>query len=95
VVPRTWNKADLVEAVAEETGQSKKDVGAALDSLVGVITKALKNKDKVQLTGFGAFEVRTRAARKAKNLQTGEEIMVPAATVPAFKVGKSLKDAVK
>ena len=94
-MPRTWNKTDLVEAVAEETKLSKKDVGAALDALVGVITKALKNKDKVQLTGFGAFDVRSRAARKAKNLRTGEEIMVPAATVPAFKAGKALKEAVK
>ena len=94
-MPRTWNKADLVDDVAEETKLSKKDAGAALDALLGVLTNALKNKDKVQLTGFGAFEVRERKARKAKNLQTGEEILVPAASVPAFKAGKGLKDAVK
>jgi DNA-binding protein HU-beta len=95
MVPKTWNKTDLVDAVAEETKLTKKDVAAALDALVDVLTTALKNKDKVQLTGFGAFEVRMRAARKAKNLRTGEEITVPEAYVPAFKAGKGLKDAVK
>jgi len=94
-VPRTWNKADLVDAVAEQTKLTKKDAGAALDALVDTLVTALKNKDKVQLTGFGSFEVRDRKARKAKNLQTGEEILVPASSVPAFKAGKGLKDAVK
>ena len=94
-MPRTWNKADLVDAVAEQTKLSKKDAGAALDALIDALVGALKNKDKVQITGFGAFEVRERKARKAKNLQTGAEILVPAATVPAFKAGKGLKDAVK
>jgi DNA-binding protein HU-beta len=94
-MPRTWSKADLAEAVSEETKLTKKDAGVAVEAFLKAIEKALQNRDKVQLTGFGSFEVRTRAARKAKNLRTGEEIDVPEASVPAFKAGKSLKDAVK
>ncbi|MEN6546468.1 MAG: HU family DNA-binding protein [Armatimonadia bacterium] len=95
MVPKTWNKADLVEAVAEKAELSKKDAGAAIDAVIATVTGALKKKDKIQLTGFGSFEVRKRKARKAKNLQTGEEITVPASWVPAFKAGKGLKDSVK
>jgi len=94
-VGKTWNKGDLVEAVAEKSGLSKKDAAAAVDAFVDTIVSALKNKDKVQLTGFGSFEVRERKERKAKNLRTKEEIIVPASSVPAFKPGKALKDAVK
>lgn len=92
---KTWNKGDLVDAVAEKSGLSKKDAAAAVDAVVEAIVGALKNKDKVQLTGFGSFEVRERKERKAKNLATGAEIIVPASSVPAFKPGKALKDAVK
>ncbi|NSW54815.1 MAG: HU family DNA-binding protein [Armatimonadetes bacterium] len=94
-VARSWNKADLVEAVANKTGLSKKDAGAALDAAVETITNALKNGDKVTLVGFGTFESRKRGERKAKNPRTGEEIIVAASNVPAFKAGKALKDAVK
>lgn len=92
---KTWNKGDLVDAVAEKSGLSKKDAAAAVEAMVETVVGALKNKDKVQLTGFGSFEVRERKERKAKNLATGAEIIVPASSVPAFKAGKALKDAVK
>lgn len=92
---RSWNKSDLVEAVAGKTGMSKKDAGAALDALVETVTTALTNGDRVALVGFGTFETRKRGERKAKNPRTGEEIIVAAANVPAFKAGKALKDAVK
>jgi len=88
-------KADLVDSVAEKTGMSKKDSAAALDACVEAVVASLKRGDKVQLTGFGVFEVRTRKARKGKNLQTGATIDIPASKVPAFKAGKALKDAVK
>ncbi|MCR5404031.1 MAG: HU family DNA-binding protein [Butyrivibrio sp.] len=88
------NKNELIDAIAKETNLSKKDAGKALDAITGSISTALKKKDKVQLVGFGTFEVIKRAARKGKNPQTGEEIKIPAATVPKFKPGKALKDAV-
>lgn len=91
----TIGKSDLVDAVSEKCGCSKKDAGAALDAAINAVVAALKRGDKVQLTGFGVFEVRTRQARKGKNLQTGEVIDIPASKVPAFKAGKALKDAVK
>ncbi len=91
----TMGKADVADMVAEKTGLSKKDAAAALEACMGVITAALKRGDKVQLTGFGVFEVRTRKARKGKNLRTGATIDIPASKVPAFKAGKALKDAVK
>ena len=94
VVAKTWNKADIAEAVAAKTDMTKKDATAAVDALLEVITKALKDEDKIQLTGFGTFETRKRAARKARNPQTGEQISIKASTVPAFKAGKGLKDAV-
>lgn len=92
---RTYNKGDLVEAVAEKADLSKKDAGAALEALLDTITTALSNRDKVTLVGFGSFEARARGERKAKNPQTGAEIIVPATTVPAFKAGRAFKDAVK
>jgi len=88
------NKAELVNAIANETGLSKKDTEATLNSFVNVVTNALENKDKVQLVGFGTFETRARAARTGRNPQTGEELKIAAATVPAFKAGKALKEKV-
>ena len=88
-------KTDLVEAIAEQTGMTKVDSERALSALIGVISKALGRGQSVQITGFGTFEARKRAARKARNPQTGAEIDVPATTVPAFRAGKALKDMVK
>jgi len=87
------NKTELVNAVVESTQLSKKDAAKAVDSVFSAITEALKEGGKVQLVGFGNFEVRERAARKGRNPQTGEEIDIPASKVPAFKPGKALKDA--
>ena len=89
------NKAQLIESVAEKTGLTKKDATVAVDSVFSSIQGFLKNGEKVQLIGFGNFEVRQRAARKGRNPQTGAEIQIPASKVPAFKPGKALKDAVK
>lgn len=88
------NKAELVNAMATETGLSKKDAEKALNSFVNIVSDELAKKGKVQLVGFGTFETRTRAARKGRNPQTGEELKISAATVPAFKAGKALKDKV-
>ncbi len=89
------NKTELISAVAEKSGLSKKDATKAVDSVFDTIIETLGNGDKVQLIGFGNFEVRERAARKGRNPQTGEEIEIEASKVPAFKSGKALKDAVK
>ncbi|MEM5003973.1 HU family DNA-binding protein [Priestia megaterium] len=89
------NKTELINAVAEASELSKKDATKAVDAVFDTILEALKAEDKVQLIGFGNFEVRERAARKGRNPQTGEEIEIPASKVPAFKAGKALKDAVK
>jgi len=89
------NKAELVAAIAAKAEISKKDADKALAAMLATITDALKNDIKVQLIGFGTFETRQRAARKGKNPQTGAEVMIPAAKVPAFKAGKALKDTVK
>lgn len=89
------NKQSLVEKVAEKTGLTKKDATAAVDSLFDSIQDALKDGEKVQVIGFGNFEVRERAARKGRNPQTGEEITIAASKSPAFKVSKQLKDSVK
>ena len=88
------NKTELVDAIAKETGLSKKDSEKAVKAFVDVVSKQLKKKDKVQLVGFGTFETTKRAARTGKNPQTGAAIKIPAATVPKFKAGKALKDAV-
>lgn len=88
------NKSELVEAVASATGGTKTDAQASVDAVLDSITGALKQGDKVSLTGFGTFEVRDRKARTGRNPQTGETIQVPASKAPAFKAGKSLKDAV-
>ncbi|SDN37608.1 HU family DNA-binding protein [Alkalicoccus daliensis] len=89
------NKTELINAVAEKTDLSKKDATGAVDAVFDIITSSLEKQEKVQLIGFGNFEVRERAARKGRNPQTGEEIEIPASNVPAFKPGKALKDAVK
>ncbi|TFB23962.1 HU family DNA-binding protein [Filobacillus milosensis] len=89
------NKTDLVNSVAEQTDLSKKDASKAVDAVLDSITGSLKKAEKVQLIGFGNFEVRERSARKGRNPQTGKEINIPASKVPAFKPGKALKDAVK
>ena len=88
------NKTELIAAVAAKANLTRKDAGIALDAVIGSITDALKANDKVQLIGFGTFEVKERAARKGRNPQTGKEIEIPAAKNPVFKAGKALKDAV-
>ena len=88
------NKTELIAAVAEKAEISKKDAEKAVGAVIDVITKALVEGDKVQLVGFGTFEVRQRNARTGKNPATGEEIEIPASKVPAFKAGRGLKDAV-
>ena len=89
------NKAELVDRVAKKTQLTKKDVSAVVDALFETIQEALQAGEKVQVIGFGNFEVRERAARKGRNPQTGKEIKIKASKVPAFKAGKALKDAVK
>ena len=88
-------KAELVHTVAGETGLTLKDVNAVIDTLEQTITDKLAKGEKVKLIGFGSFEARHRAERKGRNPQTGEEITIPAGTVPAFRAGKALKEAVK
>lgn len=87
-------KTELIAKLAEKTDLNKKNAGAALDAAVDVIAEALIAGDKVIIPGFGTFEVRERAARKGRNPQTGEAMEIEAAKVPAFKAGKTLKDAV-
>lgn len=89
------NKQDLIAKVAEKTSLTKKDSAAAVDAVFGVVSDYLAQGEKVQLLGFGNFEIRKRAARKGRNPQTGKEITIAATKVPAFKAGKALKDAVK
>ena len=88
------NKADLIAAIAAKTGETKKSAEASVNAFVDVITESLVKGDKVQLVGFGSFEVRKRAARKGRNPQTKEEIKIPASKAPVFKAGKALKDIV-
>ena len=88
------NKSDLIAEIAAKTGSTKKDAEATLNAFVDVVTEALVKGDKVQLVGFGSFEVRKRAARKGRNPQTKEEIKIPASKAPVFKAGKALKDLV-
>jgi DNA-binding protein HU-beta len=87
-------KSELVAAVAEEAGITKKSADAAVSAVVESVTKALVKGDKVQLVGFGTFEVRKRKARTGRNPRTNKEIKIPASKVPAFKAGKALKEAV-
>ena len=88
------NKAELVAAVAAKTGDTKKTAEASVDAIVAAIKESLKKGEKVQLVGFGSFEVRKRAARKGRNPQTKEEIKIPASKAPVFRAGKQLKELV-
>lgn len=88
------NKGELVCKIAERSGLSKKDSEKALTAALDSITEAMKADDKVQLVGFGVFEVKKRAARIGRNPKTKEEIQIPEANIPQFKAGKALKDAV-
>ena len=88
------NKAELINAVAEQADVSKKDVEAVISATLDAITAALQEGDKVQLVGFGSFEVKKRAARMGRNPKTKESIEIPASVVPVFKAGKALKDSV-
>ncbi len=88
-------KVELINAIAEKAEISKKDADAALKATIEAITAALKKGDKVQLVGFGTFEVRARGARTGRNPRTKETIKIAASKAPAFKAGKALKDAVK
>ena len=88
------NKSELIAAIAAKTGATKKDAEATLNAFVDVVTESLVKGDKVQLVGFGSFEVRKRAARKGRNPQTKEEIKIPATKAPVFKAGKALKELV-
>ena len=89
------NKTELVEAVAKKMGTTKKEAEAAVSAFTETVKEALAEGKKVQLIGFGNFEVRERAARKGRNPQTGEELDIPATKVPAFKPGKGFKEVVK
>lgn len=88
------NKAELINAVAASADVSKKDTEAVISAMLDTITEALKQGDKVQLVGFGSFEVKKRAARIGRNPRTKEEITIPATVLPVFKAGKLLKDTV-
>jgi DNA-binding protein HU-beta len=88
------NKNELVAKVADQSGLSKKDAEKALAAVIDTITAALVAGDKVQLVGFGTFETKQREARTGRNPRSGETIEIPAASLPAFKAGKALKDAV-
>ncbi|MGE5544264.1 MAG: HU family DNA-binding protein [Bacillota bacterium] len=88
------NKTELISDVASKANMTKKDVEKVLSALFASIEETLKKQEKVQLVGFGTFEVRDRKPRTGRNPQTGEEIKIPASRVPAFKAGKTLKDAV-
>lgn len=89
------NKTQLVDAIAEKADLSKAQAKAALEEVLAGITESLKNGEPVQLIGFGTFKVNHRAARTGRNPQTGAEIQIAAANIPAFVAGKALKDAVK
>ncbi|PDO11143.1 MAG: integration host factor subunit alpha [Candidatus Reconcilbacillus cellulovorans] len=89
------NKADLISNIAKKSGMSKKDVETVLNNFIGEVESALASGQKVQLIGFGTFETRLRASRKARNPQTGKPITIPETKVPAFKAGNRLKAAVK
>ena len=89
------NKAELVAAVAEKTGSTKKEAEAAVNAIVGSIGEALVAGDKVQLIGFGTFEVTERKARVGRNPKTNEEMPIPGGKAPKFKPGKQLKDVVR
>lgn len=88
------NKTELVAAVAEQADISKKDAEKVLKAFVDVVTEELKKEHKIQLVGFGTFEVSERAAREGRNPQTGKTMSIPASKAPKFKAGKALKDSI-
>lgn len=88
------NKSNLINAVAQATDLTKKDCEKVITSLIDVITNSLADGDKVQLVGFGTFEVRIRKERQGRNPSNGEPITIPESKIPTFKAGKTLKDAV-
>ena len=88
------NKAELIALVADKSGLSKKDSEKAVNAVVDAVTETLQAGDKVQLVGFGVFEVKNRAARMGRNPKTKEQITIPASSVPVFKAGKAFKDAI-
>ena len=88
------NKTELTAALAEKTGSNKKDAEKAINAFVDVETEALANGERIQIVGFGSFEVKTREARTARNPRPGEEIKIEASKAPVFKAGKALKDSV-
>jgi len=88
------NKTEIIATMAEKTGMSKKDTEKALNAFIETVNEALAGGAKVQLVGFGSFEVRSRAAKQGINPQTGDKIKIPASKHPVFKAGKALKDSV-
>lgn len=88
------NKAELVASMAEKSGLTKKDTEKAVNAFVETVNEALMKNDKVQLVGFGTFEVKQRKERKGRNPKTQEEMVIPASKAPVFKAGKALKDMV-
>ena len=88
------NKTDLINAVAAAANLTKKDAEAAVSAVINTVTEALEKGDKVQVAGFGTFEVRARAARTGRDPRTGKNIEIPASKAPAFKAGKALKESV-
>ena len=89
------NKTELIAAMAENRGLTKKDCEAALAAFTGAVESAMKSGDKIQLVGFGTFETKARPARVGRNPRTGEPMTYPACKVPVFKPGKALKDAIR
>jgi len=93
------NKSELVDALADSTGMTKADAGRAVDALFspdgGIIAKALKKGNRVQITGFGTFEAKSRKARTGRNPRTGQTIKIAATKTPSFRAGKGLKDGIK
>ena len=87
------NKNELVRAIANKAGITLKDAGVALDSVVAAITEGLKNGEKVQISGFGTFEIKAKPAREGVNPKTGAKIKIAASKIPAFKFGKAYKDS--
>lgn len=88
------NKAELIATIVAKTGETKKSAEATVNAFIDAVSEALVKGEKVQLVGFGSFEVRKRAARKGRNPRTKEEIKIPASKAPVFKAGKALKDSV-
>ena len=88
------NKTELISAVAEKVGMSKKDTDLVVNAVLDTIAEAMKEGERVQLVGFGSFEVKKRASRMGRNPKTKEAIEIPASCIPTFKAGKALKDTV-